>query len=131
GFRPRFLQSSRAESLAVELVSVAPGAPARPLELYARDATGRETTRRVWLRGPRPEEQGPDTTRVAAAPRQRRRAGGAASSDEPRWSFACLPDQRVRVRVTGVPAGLHDLRIERGASRPEQSGGAPVTWDGA
>ena len=130
GFRPRFLKSSRAESLAVELVSVAPGAPPRVLELYARDAAGRETTRRVWLRGPRPQEHGPDTTRVATAARTKRRAAAAAAA-EPRWAFACLPDQRVRIRVTGAPAGLRDVRIERGGSRPEQGGGAPATWDGA
>jgi hypothetical protein len=129
GFRPRFLTSSRPESLAVELVSVAPGVPARALELYARDAAGNVTTRQVWLRGPRPEERGADTTRVVPLvhPSRRRKAEPA----EPKWSFASLPDQRVRVRVTGVPRGLRALRIERGGTAPQLAGHTAATWDGA
>jgi hypothetical protein len=120
GFRPRFLHASRPESLAVELVRVAAGDPPRPLDLFARDAAGHEVMRRVWLRGPAPHEQGPDTTGRGVAGAQR----------EVRWAFACLPDQRLRIRVTGAPGGLRSVRIERGGTVPAISGGMPATWDG-
>src|SRR5262249_34872973 len=127
-YRPRFLTSSRPLQEAVELVKVAPGDPPRALELYARDAAGNESTRRVWLRGPRGRELGPDTT---AAPRPK--AAGAKTAPvaaDPQWSFASLPDQRVRVRVTHTPPGLAGVRIERGGTNPNGLG-AWATWDGA
>ena len=139
GFRPRFLLGSRPDSEAMELVRVDAGAAARALELYARDAAGNESTRRVWLRGPLWRESGPDTTQLSPLVRAPRHKGakGAKSAKpapsvaaEPRWTFACLPDQRVRVRVTGAPGGLSGVRFERGGSRPDQALSAPATWDG-
>ena len=131
GWRPRFLASSRADSLAIDLVQVADGAAARELRLIARDAAGNETVRSLWLRGPRWGEIGPDTTRVGrtAVVKRKRRAVAPLVSD-PVWRFASLPEQRVRVRVVGAPAGLRDVRIERGGSQPETSGGMAATWDG-
>jgi hypothetical protein len=138
GFRPRFLLSSRPDDQAVELVKVDTGAAPRPLELYARDAAGNQTTRRIWLRGPRWRETGPDTTRVSPLPHtpHGKSAHGKSAkarprpASEPRWSFACLPDRRVRIRVTGTPGGMRDVRFERGSARPESSVGTPATWDG-
>lgn len=136
GIRPRFLASSRPDSLAIELVRVIDGSAPRALELYAVDAAGNSSVRRVWLRGPQWHELGPDTTRVgrvaAASPRKRPRMPVAAASrePEPRWNFACLPDQRLRISVTGTPNGLRDVRIERGGVQAESMGGQPATWDG-
>jgi hypothetical protein len=138
GFRPRFLASSRPDDQAVELVRVEAGAAARPLELYARDAAGNETTRRIWLRGPRRGETGPDTTRVSPLPHAAHGKSSSAKSanvrpkpvPQPRWWFACLPDQHVRVRVTGAPGGLRSVRFERGGTRPESSIATPACWDG-
>jgi hypothetical protein len=131
-FRPRFLLSSRAGDQAVELVKVDAGAAPRLLELYARDAAGNESTRRVWLRGPRWHESGPDTSRVSPlAHGAHSKAGAAAAAPAAlRWSFACLPDQRVRVRVSGAPGGLKHVRFERGGNRPESAIGTHATWDG-
>jgi len=129
-FRPRFLTSSKPTSEAVDLVKVAAGDPARALEIYARDAAGNNATMTLWLRGPRASERGPDTT---AAPRPK--AGAATASKhppvaaDPQWSFASLPDQRVRVRVTHTPPGLAGVRIERGGSNANAMG-ASATWDG-
>jgi hypothetical protein len=36
----------------------------------------------------------------------------------------------VRVRVTGAPGGLRNVRFERGGTRPEAGIGTPATWDG-
>ena len=145
GFRPRFLTSSRPEREAVELVSVGAGDAPKPLELYARDAAGNEVTRRVYLRGPRADERGADTTAVEPRARAanevktatRSKKGAAAkrapephAAPAPKWTFACLPEQRVRVRVTGTPPGLTAVRIERGASQAA-SLGAWATWDGS
>ncbi|MEQ1834727.1 MAG: M23 family metallopeptidase, partial [Candidatus Eisenbacteria bacterium] len=87
GIRPRFLASSRPDSLAIELVRVIDGAAARPLDLYARDAAGNASTRRVWLRGPQWNELGPDTTRVArmAVRKPARKRAAAAPAAEPAW----------------------------------------------
>ncbi|MCE9626343.1 MAG: M23 family metallopeptidase, partial [Candidatus Eisenbacteria bacterium] len=132
GWRPRFVTSSRADSLAIDLVQVADGAGPRELQLFARDAAGNETSRSVWLRGPRWGELGPDSTRVGrvAAVRKRKRAAAAPVAADPVWQFACLPEQRVRVRVTGAPDGLRNVRIERGGTRPETSTSVPASWDG-
>jgi len=139
-FRPRFLSSSQPDEQAVELVKVDAGAAPRELQLYARDAAGNETWRSVWLRGPRPSERGPDTTMVqpaakaAASPKKSTAkasaATAAAATTTPHWAFACLPDQRVRVRVTHTPPGLARVRIERGGSDPAAPG-AWATWDGS
>ncbi len=129
GWRPRFLASSRPERLPVELVQVAAGAPAHPLELYARDAAGHEVTRRVWLRGPLAHERGP-ASRRSPTPRRRATKARATAAAPPRWEFACLPDQRVRVRVSSVDASLGDVRIERGLTRGMPDDGADATWDG-
>ena len=130
-FRPRFLTSSRATSEAVDLVRIEAGDPARTLELFARDASGNASTTVVWLRGPRATERGPDTT---AAPRPKASTSAASKSApvaaDPRWTFASLPDQRVRMRVTHTPPGLAGVRIERGASNFGEKG-AWATWDGA
>jgi len=130
-FRPRFLSSSKPTSEAVDLVRVAAGDPARALELYARDAAGNASTITVWLRGPRGSERGPDTT---AAPRPKATAATAAKrtpvAADPQWTFASLPDQRVRVRVTHTPPGLAGVRIERGGSNANANG-ASASWDGS
>jgi len=130
-FRPRFLTSSKPTSEAVDLVHVAAGDPARALELYARDAAGNTSTMTIWLRGPRADERGPDTT---AAPRPKATAATASThapvAADPQWAFAALPDQRVRVRITHTPPGLAGVRIERGGSNANASG-ASATWDGA
>jgi hypothetical protein len=128
-FRPRFLATSRPDTLATELVTVLDGAAPRELRLVASDAAGNETVRRVWLRGPRWNEVGPDTRGVTPTPKPRRGAAVAAAED-PRWTFATLPDQRVRVSVRGTPPGLRAVRIERGGSVPETSGGVDASWDG-
>jgi len=149
GFRPRFLASSRPDSDAVDLVHVAAGDPPRALELYARDAAGNEVKRRVWLRGPHPAERGPDTSAVKVAASASGSARGkpagrgkpaahgtpaasaaSAPASPPRWTFACLPAQRVRVRVTGVPRGVTGVHLDRGNTAPE-GGEAAATWDGA
>jgi hypothetical protein len=140
GFRPRFLASSRPQSEAIELVNVAAGEPPRPLDLYARDAAGNETSHRLWLRGPRPAERGADSTAVSPHPPNadaKARAGRRGASkkparapDPPRWTFASLPDQRVRVRVLGAPPGIRSVRIERGRTSPPAPG-AWATWDGS
>ena len=135
GWRPRFLRSSRDESLAVDLVQVAAGAPAQPLELYATDAAGHTTTHRLWLRGPAPNERGPvrDTSPL---PKARAGAKGRAAATSPahatlaRWEFAGLPERRLRVRVLGAPPGLRDVRFERGVARGLASDSARATWDG-
>lgn len=122
---PRFLVSSRGETRGWSLLQVAAGDPARVLELFARDAAGNLATRRVWVRGPRPSERGPDTSPAKTA------VAAKARPADPRWSFASLPDLRVRVRVAGVPAGLRDVRFERAG--PAADLGAPVraSRDGA
>lgn len=133
GIRPRFLASSRPDSLAIELVRVIDGAAARPLELYARDAAGNTSTRRLWLRGPQWNEIGGDTARVgrtAVARKPARKGAAAAPAPEPVWSFAALPDQRVRVSVANAPSGLRDVRIERGGTPGGVSDALPATWDG-
>lgn len=127
--RPRFLATSRPDSLATELVTVRDGAGPQELRLVASDAAGNETVRRVWLRGPRWNEIGPDTRGVTSAPAKQRGRAGAVAAD-PKWRFATLPDQRVRISVTGTPPGLHAVRIERGGSAPENSGGVDASWDG-
>ncbi len=129
-YRPRFLASSRPDTLATELVTVSDGAAPRELRLVASDAAGRETVRRVWLRGPRWNELGPDTRGVTPTPKPVRGAKAVPAVD-PRWTFATLPDQRVRVSVTGTPPGLRAVRIERGGTAPENSGGVDASWDGA
>jgi hypothetical protein len=49
---------------------------------------------------------------------------------DPQWTFASLPDQRVRVRVTHAPAGLAGVRFERGGTNANATG-ASATWDGS
>ena len=130
-FRPRFLTSSKPLDQAIDLVKVAAGDPARGLEVYARDAAGNNTSMTIWLRGPRASERGPDTT---AAPHARDSAAAASKTapvaSDPQWSFASLPDQRVRVRVTHTPPGLAGVRIERGGSNANATA-AMASWDGS
>ena len=125
---PRFLASSRPDSLDLDLVHVIDGAAAKPLELVASDAAGNETVRRVWLRGPRWNEVGPDAR--GATPTPPARKGAAAPAIDPQWSFAALPDQRVRVRVVGTPPGLREVHFERGGTTPETGGSMTASWDG-
>jgi hypothetical protein len=129
GWRPRFLTSSRPPAEAVELVAVRVGDPPRALELVVRDAAGLTASRRIWLRGPRPGEEGPRRDRSPAAKARARRP--STSAPAPRWAFAALPDQRMRIRVSGAPAGLRDVRIERGRARSVPEDAAVATWDGA
>ena len=131
GWRPRFLLSSRPEKDAVALVQLRPNEPAQPLELYARDAAGNESTRRVWLRGPTEAERGPRADR-SPVPKPTAKSRSTKSSHAPvvTWQFANLPDQRARVRVSGAPAGLRDVRFERGSARGLPEDTARATWDG-
>jgi hypothetical protein len=130
-FRPRFLTSSKPTSDAIDLVKVDAGDPARGLELYARDAAGNSSTMTIWLRGPRAAERGPDTT---AAPRPKATAATASKhppvAADPQWTFASLPDQRVRIRVTHTPPGLAGVRFERGGTNAGATG-AWASWDGS
>jgi hypothetical protein len=136
GWRPRFLASSQPESLAVDLITVEPGAMARPLELWATDAAGNTSSRQLWLRGPRADELGPGRRASPPDPPlrakrgKRRLAATPARATLPRWEFAALPARRLRVRVTRAPAALRDVRIERGAPRGLASDSALATWDG-
>lgn len=114
GVSPRFLVN---DTLAWDgTIEVRAGDPARPLVLRARDASGREAERTVWLRGPGAGEAGP------AAARGTGRAGAAV-----RWSFASLPAGRLRVRLAGAPAGLRAVRIATGSGDAEEA----ASWDGA
>ncbi|MFM7231800.1 MAG: M23 family metallopeptidase [bacterium] len=122
---PRFLVASRTEARGASLVRVAAGEPARVLEVMARDAAGNLATRRVWLRGPRAHERGPDTSTPKAA------VAAKARLADPRWSFASLPDLRVRVRVSGAPAGLRDVRFERAGAAAEANAPVRASRDGA
>lgn len=134
GFRPRFLHASQPESLAVNLVAVAPGAEPLPLELYATDAAGNTASARLYLRGPRETERGAghrESPPAKPAKRGARRAAPTpAHTPLARWEFASLPDRRLRVRVMGAPAGLRDVRFERGVARGLASDSALATWDG-
>ena len=115
GVSPRFLVS---DSTAWDgTIDVHAGDPARPLVLRARDASGREVERTVWLRGPGAHEGGPAT-----------KARGTGHAGEVlNWSFAALPAGRLRVRLAGAPAGLGALRIATGAGDAEEA----ASWDGA
>lgn len=130
GWRPRFLLASRPAREAVELVKVYPGATPKLLELFARDAAGNESVRRLWLRGPTAAERGVREDRSPAA-----KPGAKKSKSRPapgvNWSFANLPVQRVRVRVTGAPAGSRDVRFARVRARGLPEDSARATWDGA
>jgi hypothetical protein len=88
GWRPRFLLSSRPEREAVELVKVLPNAPAQPLELYARDAAGNESMRRVWQRGPTEAERGPRADRSPLPKPSACRGPPRAGAPIIKWSFA-------------------------------------------
>ncbi|HEV2106168.1 MAG TPA: M23 family metallopeptidase, partial [Candidatus Eisenbacteria bacterium] len=134
--RPRFIAAPGPDSVDAGAILVAPGDPPRPLRLWAEDAAGHAVARSVWLRGPRAGEAGPDTLHAGTAPRahrhgRRARAAAAAEVAEPGWTFGALPDRRLRVRVTGAPAGLTRVRIERARVREDISAGSPATWDGA
>ena len=117
GARPRVLRSARPLREAAGVLSVDPGESAQPLRLMATSPGGATIERRVWVRGPRADERGPDTTRV----------GGPGATAEPVWRYASLPDRSLRVRVTGTPAGLHGVRLERGGDVHDSR---PAVWDG-
>lgn len=117
GFRPRVLRSPQPIDRDAGVIAVKPGDPPARLDLVAREPGGAEVRRAIWLRGPRAGELGPDSLR----------AGGGGATPSPRWSFASLPDRGLRVRVTGVPAGLTRVWIVRGR---EFLGARRATWDG-
>jgi hypothetical protein len=118
----------------VELVTVAAGAEPQPLELHATDAAGNTTTARAWLRGPRVDERGAghrESPPAKVVRRGKRRAAVTpATAPLPHWEFATLPERRLRVRVTGAPAGLRDVVFERGVARGLPGDTALATWDG-
>lgn len=116
GWRPRVIRTSAPESDEAGVIEVRPGDAPQALELYSASLSGATATRTVVLRAPAAHERGPDTTSTG-------RAGGGAL----RWELAALPDHALRIRVRGVPAGVHALRFERG-----REGFAPAyaTWDG-
>jgi murein DD-endopeptidase MepM/ murein hydrolase activator NlpD len=99
GVTPRFLAAS--DRAWDGTIVVRPGDPPAPLTLRACDANGREATRTVWLRGPRPSERGADTLAHGAGPER----------PAPRWSFAAVPGGRLRVRLAGAPRGLSRVRL--------------------
>lgn len=97
--------------LADAAFEVKPGDPARPMDVSAVDVAGRRATWRIWLRGPRAGELGPDTTRAGGAVRGR---GGRA------FELSVLPDRHVRVGFRGAPQGSRGVRVC----------GAPAVWSG-
>ena len=115
-FTPRFLGAPGAPWEGI--IEVHPGDSARPLLLAARDAQGLEVERTVWLRGPGAAERGVDSLRI----------GGATRGAQARWAFASLPSGRLRVRLTGTPAGLHEVHFGAGGAGAAI---APAGWDGA
>ncbi|MEO5989462.1 MAG: M23 family metallopeptidase, partial [Candidatus Eisenbacteria bacterium] len=117
GFRPRFLRTSAPDSLEAGTIAMHPGDAPRPVALRATDAAGNTVERVVVLRAPGANETGPDTTRV----------GAGRPLAELQWMFSALPDRNLRVRVAGAPAGLRQVRIERGR---EGRGATAATWDG-
>jgi hypothetical protein len=122
-YRPRFLVSDQPDTVAVKRIDVPLGAPPRPLEVWATDPAGNRTLRSVWLRGANWREE----SRLRDGPPAAARA--VPGDAPPRWTFAVLPDQRLRIRVTGAPVGLRDVRFER-ASNPSLPS-ADASWDGA
>ncbi len=120
GVRPRFLSGGdpAAASKRLGVIALQAGEPARALTLTVWDAAGNAATRKIYLRGPRAGE-GPDTTQAH---------GLKPPVGAPRWTYASLPDKWVRVRVSNVPAGLMQARIERGRDSDE---GHAATWDGS
>jgi hypothetical protein len=114
--QPRFLEGPGTNWNG--LIDVHAGDPARPLLLRARDAQGLEVERTVWMRGPRANELGVDSTRISRGIR-RRRAGAL------RWSATSTGNGRMRLRLEGAPAGLRGVRLGF-----EEGPVAAAGWDG-
>ena len=109
GLRPTVILGG--QGLADAAYEVKPGDPARPMDLSTVDVAGRRATWRVWLRGPRPHELGPDTTRSGGAARRR---GGRA------FELSGLPGRHLRVGFRDAPQGSRGVRVC----------GAPAVWSG-
>jgi len=117
GFRPRFLRTSAPEGEEAGVIHVARGDPPRPLVIVASEPGGERAARVVMLRPP--PGAGPPPLRARPA------GSGGRGTGPPEWTFEVLPDRHLRVRVTGAPAGLTDVRVALG-----ESGGERATWDG-
>ncbi|HTO90955.1 MAG TPA: M23 family metallopeptidase [Candidatus Sulfotelmatobacter sp.] len=117
-WRPRVLRTNVADSLEAGVIEVANGAPPRPLRLEAEDTIGRKSSRTVWLRGPRPNEEGPlphGTGRYEQAPARRQAAAPRASLPERAFELTGLPDDALRLSFRGAPESLREVTI---AGRP-------------
>lgn len=124
GARPRFLSTNVPEGVAGGTLVVSPGAAAQPLLVRARDLNGRQTTRTLWLRAPRPGESLADAIDLRT-PREQPDAPAAPLG----WEFAAVPGAKLlRARVSGAPQGLRDVRIAH-AGWPDSTG-ERATWDG-
>ena len=122
GFRPRFLRTSASAESAAGVIEVKRGAAPRTLRLLAREPGGAPVERFVVLRPP----AGPGPPPVRTRPRAAVKPGTAAGA--PAWTYKVLPGPLLRARVTGIPADLDSVRIER----TDGSGaGAAAHWDGA
>jgi hypothetical protein len=124
--RSSLLRASTPDSTDAGTIEVAAGDPPRPLRLEAESADGTLTTRDLWLRGPGPDERGPAATgglHAAPAVRRHRRRGRRVPQAPARgFELDPLPDRFVRVRYSGAPRDLREVRI----------GEAIATWrDGA
>ncbi len=114
GARTRVAATNVPDSLDALVVSAAPGDPARPLRMWARDVTGKEGTRIVWVRGPRAGE-----------------AGGAARDSLARvTTLEPLPGGALRCRTapgavlvaSGSPGGAPERRVLESGFDPSRVG---------
>lgn len=121
GFRPRFLRTSAPAARAAGVIEVKRGDPPRVLRLTAREPGGAPVERSVVLRPP------PGPGPAGARERPKSAAGATSSKQDPTWRFAVLPGPLLRVRVTGVPSGIRDVRIARGI---DAGPGSIAHWDG-
>jgi hypothetical protein len=97
GFRPRVVVASAPASGDAGTLVVRRGDSLRVLRLAAHDLGGGATVQEVVLRPPRPDEVGPDTTRV----------GGRAEPDSSHWfDLAVLPGGFVRVGRAIIAHGV-------------------------
>ena len=122
GFRPRFLRTSAPLARAAGVIEVKRGDPPRALRLTAREPGGAPVERTVVLRAP----AGPGPAGARSRPKGAAKASSARS--DPTWRFAVLPGPLLRVRVTGVPAGLESVRIGR---KLDAGPGSIAHWDGS
>jgi hypothetical protein len=124
GFRPRFLRTSADSAAEAGTIEVNRGDAPRVLRLTAREPGGATVERFVALRPPADSAVAP----ARRAPARAGKAGKPEPDRVPAWSFAILPGPLVRVRVTGAPAALDSVRIERAR---DAALGEAAQWDGS